>query len=174
MGVDIHAGNDHVLGLSCQRGYFDIVRLLVEHGANIKADNNNALRATIFSGQIVIFNFLAEKDVDVDFHINDEFLLRSACCYGRLEIVKYLVDKGANIYAQNDYALQYATRNNYYKIVDYLAIKYIEAGKFIPDHVITYCDDDSHRILFEYAEPSQYVRFGFQSKRETCKSARNI
>ena len=39
---------------------------------------------------------------------------------GRLEVVKYLVEQGANIHAVNDAALKYAIKYHYDEIVEYL------------------------------------------------------
>lgn len=43
---------------------------------------------------------------------------------GRLEVVKYLVEVGANIHAYNDWAFRRAEENNHMEVVKYLA----EAG----------------------------------------------
>ena len=45
---------------------------------------------------------------------------RIASKYGHLEVVKYLVSNGANIHAQNDWALILASENGHLEVVKYL------------------------------------------------------
>ena len=49
-----------------------------------------------------------------------EYALGLAAVFGNLNIVKYLVDQGVNIHANDDYALEWATTNNHQEVVDYL------------------------------------------------------
>lgn len=55
-----------------------------------------------------------------DVHASNNVALRWASCKGHLEIVKYLVEKGANIHAEDNYALRYATQKQHLNIVNYL------------------------------------------------------
>ena len=48
------------------------------------------------------------------------FAIGWASEYGRLDIVKYLVEQGADIHADDDYALRYAVTYDHLEIVDYL------------------------------------------------------
>jgi ankyrin repeat protein len=40
--------------------------------------------------------------------------------YGHLEVVKYLVEQGADIHAFDDYALRFANSNKHREVVNYL------------------------------------------------------
>jgi len=42
------------------------------------------------------------------------------CSDGHLDVVKFLVDKGANIHACDDFALHWASANGQLEVVDYL------------------------------------------------------
>ena len=53
-------------------------------------------------------------------HFNNNYALRLACKNGHFAIVKYLVKKGADIYADNNDAIIQALDNNHQNIVDYL------------------------------------------------------
>lgn len=46
-------------------------------------------------------------------------------CYDlfNVNIFKYLVEKGANLHANNDYTLRYSAENNYYDIYEFLKSK---------------------------------------------------
>ena len=46
--------------------------------------------------------------------------LRLASGKGKLEVVKYLVSKGADIHAENDMALRWASRMDRLDVVNYL------------------------------------------------------
>ena len=53
-------------------------------------------------------------------HAEDDYAIGYAAENGHLEIVKYLVSQGANIHVQNDYAFKYAAENGHLEIVKYL------------------------------------------------------
>lgn len=40
MGADIHVHNDGPLRISCYRGNFQMIKLLIENGANVHAKDN--------------------------------------------------------------------------------------------------------------------------------------
>ena len=42
---------------------------------------------------------------------------------GHLAVVKFLVSKGADIHANNDYALIYASQNGHLHVVEFLLVK---------------------------------------------------
>jgi ankyrin repeat protein len=68
-GADIHADNDYVLRWSAENGYLETVKYLVKKGSNINAYSDCALRY--------------------------------AANNGHLEVVKYFVEEGANIHANS-------------------------------------------------------------------------
>ena len=59
----------------------------------------------------------------------DEAPLRDACWNGHLEIVKYLVEQGANIHILDEAPLRDACFYGYFEIVKYL----VEQGAIITD-----------------------------------------
>jgi ankyrin repeat protein len=75
-------------------GHLDVVRSLVENGADIHADNDFALRYTAVNGHIDIVRFLVENGADI--HANNDLALRWAAEYGHLDVVRYLVENGAD------------------------------------------------------------------------------
>ena len=54
---------------------------------------------------------------------NLNFLLTEACWSGSLEVVQFLVEKGADVTARDNSALNIATRNGYSEIVKFLVEK---------------------------------------------------
>ena len=73
--------------------------------------------------------------------VGPETLLENAAEQGRLEVVKYLVEQGVNIRAENSYALRKAVENKYWSVVKYL----LQLGTSI--YVI-----DKYKILADVAK----------------------
>ncbi|KAF8832890.1 hypothetical protein HHX47_DHR1001693 [Lentinula edodes] len=83
-------------------GNLDIVKFLVENGANVNAhggDCGNALQTAICWGKVDIMKFLVENGANVNAcggeHGN---ALQAAVYLGRADIVKYLVEQGPGEY----------------------------------------------------------------------------
>ena len=117
-GADIHAKNDYALRLSSQKGHFEVVKFLIEQGADIHVKNDNPLRLSSRFGHFNIVKILIEQGADI--HADDDFVLRLNAEKGRLEIVKYLIEQGADIHAKNDYALRMSAEKGHFEIVKYL------------------------------------------------------
>lgn len=56
----------------------------------------------------------------VNIHTDDDSALRFAARYGHIDIVKYLIEIGANPYAMNNDALNWAKYNKHYEVEKYL------------------------------------------------------
>jgi ankyrin repeat protein len=54
--------------------------------------------------------------------VNQDLLIKlyENCRYGHLDVVKFLIERGANIHADNDRALRWAVIKEQYEIVMYL------------------------------------------------------
>jgi ankyrin repeat protein len=95
VGIDIHANNDKLFIRSCSNGFLEISKLLLEHGANVHADNDDAFRL--------------------------------ACTNGHLEVVKLLLQNGANMHVNNDISFKQAKILKKYHIVEYLNKQLLKA-----------------------------------------------
>lgn len=62
-------------------------------------------------------------DLGADFHSVDEYALYRAACNGHLHIVEYLVDIGADFCADNDRALYVAWLQGHINVAQYLLLK---------------------------------------------------
>ena len=53
-------------------------------------------------------------------HANNEYALRYASENGHLFVVQFLVSEGADIHVDNEYALRYASRKGHLSVVQFL------------------------------------------------------
>jgi ankyrin repeat protein len=92
------------LEIACEKGYTEIVRLLLQKGASIKATYNRFthLYVACQNGHTEIVRLLLEKGAKIEATYKGYTPLHMACEKGYAEIVKLLLEKGANIYIKND------------------------------------------------------------------------
>lgn len=116
---------------ACFMTNMEIVKYLVEHGADIKKTNYNGGTCLINSVQSVqLCSYLISKDVDVNAKdIQEKTALHYAIQEHRLETTKLLLDKGADPFSKSqngDDALTTACLNGSQQIFDLLKsrIKY--------------------------------------------------
>ena len=80
-------------------GYFNIVKMLIEHGANVNhttVTNSTPLRAACFDGRLDIVKFLIDNKADVNIANKYKNTCLMISCYkGHRDVVKYLLDNGA-------------------------------------------------------------------------------
>jgi ankyrin repeat protein len=106
-GADIHAqGGEYgnALQAASDRGYAEIVRLLLNKGAQINAqggEHSNALQAASTGGHTEIVRLLLDQGADVNaqgsYYGN---ALQAASCCGHVEVVRLLLGEGADVNAQ--------------------------------------------------------------------------
>lgn len=94
-GANIHADDDKALRLAAENGHLEVVEHLVEHGANVHAKNNEALIGAASNDHWKLVKFLLEKGADVN--ADDNWALRYAAIKANLEVVEFLIEKGAPI-----------------------------------------------------------------------------
>jgi ankyrin repeat protein len=116
-GVKYNSLNTALNGAS-ENGHLEVVKYLVEAGADIHNSDEFPLRLAIYNGHLEIVKYLIELGADI--HIYEDFALRIASRDGYLEIVKYLVEKGADIHAEDNCALNCAKINGHLEVVEYL------------------------------------------------------
>ena len=112
--VDINAGDENgttPLAMASMLNHLDYVHYLVDHGADItKNDNNgkNAFDLSVISGHMDIIKLFVENhglDVNKVYNEDSSTPLHLACIAGKLPLVQYLVEKGANVMAEMNEAV---------------------------------------------------------------------
>ncbi len=73
-----------------------MVKYLVEqHGANVRADDDYALRFASERGHLDVVQYLVEQGADI--HADNDDAVRRASRNGHFHILSYLMDQGANV-----------------------------------------------------------------------------
>jgi ankyrin repeat protein len=95
-------GGFSALVAASRNGHFEVVKYLVEHGANIEQASNNrdktALLAAAFKGHLDIVGYLIEKGANVNAQsINGFTPLTDAAINGDIRVVTFLVEHGADV-----------------------------------------------------------------------------
>ena len=117
-GADIHVRNDAALCFAALYGYLDIIKYFVEEGADIHAHDDLALRWAALQGHLDVVKYLVEQGADI--HVDNDDALCWAAEQGHLDVIKYLVEHGADIHAHDNLALRWALRRGYPKIFEYI------------------------------------------------------
>jgi len=116
---------------ACEYGHLEIVKLLIEKGADVNLDNNFGITALMYAskkGYLKIIELLLKNDADINYQDNygknsAYTALIYACKEGQLETVKLLLKKGANINEKdvsNETALLIACSSGHLEIVKLL------------------------------------------------------
>ncbi|BCS83632.1 ankyrin containing protein [Cotonvirus japonicus] len=111
-------GLQKCLNSSCEFGHLEVVRFLVEKGADIQADDNLAVRWASRKGHLEVVRFLVKNGANIQ--ADDNLAIKWASLYGHLEVVRFLVEKGANIQADDNLAIKWASFNGHLEVVKFL------------------------------------------------------
>ncbi|MBB5052697.1 ankyrin repeat protein [Afipia massiliensis] len=109
------AGNA-VLLWAAAHGQTQLVKLLLNRGADIHAMDDKALRLAALKGHTDTVRLLLDRGAEI--HAVDDGALRWAAGGNRYtETVRLLLDQGADVHAQNEAALQWAASNGHAETV---------------------------------------------------------
>src|SRR6266478_4866925 len=107
--VHSHYFPDNVtpLHLASRHGRVEVVCFLIEHGADVTAQNQNEsspLHEALRSGKVEVARILIERGADVTAReVGGVTPLHRASRQGQLEIARVLIERGADIAARTDY-----------------------------------------------------------------------
>lgn len=185
-GANVNYNNDSktALGYACYYGHFDIVKFLLESGAYIRDDMailyaaqyghsniveylieyavksknyDTGLTWSVLYENIQVIKELIENN-KVDVSSNNSIALVCAAIKGNLEIIKMLVENGADIHVNCDYILRNSISNGFIEVIKYLVEK---QANF--EHCVTYgvhvfpdIEDNIKKEMFNYIESIGY------------------
>ena len=113
--------NDDALRWASENGKIEIVKYLVDHGANVHVLDDEALRWASANGHLDVVEYLLDHNANI--HARNNKALAWASQNGKIDVVEYLVDHGANIHANDDQALRWASANGHLDVVTFLKSK---------------------------------------------------
>jgi len=122
-GVDVKDKDSHYLNYAKNRG-IEYVKLLLDRGANPRANRCEAFVNAVFNKKIDIAELLLKAGANV--HAGGDLALRQAVKFNHTEIAEWLIEKGAKCNTRNYYALSTALRNKNLKLADIFAKEYVK------------------------------------------------
>ena len=108
-----------------EHGNLEVVKYLVEQGADIHEEDDMVLQLASENGHRKVVEYLIEKGANI--HANNDWALMVASRDGHLDVVEYLVESGADIHAREDEALEWASENGHLDVVEYLVEQGVDA-----------------------------------------------
>jgi hypothetical protein len=115
--------NSDVLFIAICNGFCscEIIECLVKSAPHIiNEDRGRALAKAVTLGSWGFDKIKLLVENGADVHANNDWAFRNAVTLGELTVVKYLVEKGCKLTSSNKNALEYAKQNGHTKVVDYL------------------------------------------------------
>ncbi|BCS82766.1 putative ankyrin repeat protein [Cotonvirus japonicus] len=122
---------------SCYLGQLECIKYFVKCGANVRANNNEAIRTTVSNGprtKLMLYFEYFGKGIQQGYMECIEFLVKcganvqaknneaiqSASSLGHLECVKFLVRRKANVRANDNYSVKIASKKGHIEVVKFL------------------------------------------------------
>ena len=115
-GANVQAKNNAAFLHAASKSNLEMVKLLVENGADVNVSEGHALQSAINTGNKEMVKYLIEQNIDIN-----EGLIAACVLYkNELDIVKLLVDNGADVNTCDGEALFCALRRGHLDIAKYL------------------------------------------------------
>jgi ankyrin repeat protein len=121
-GADVNSDDSRALQNAAGNDHVEVIRVLISSGADIHAGDDKALRMAANLRQYNAVRILLEHGANV--HAYNSKAFRLAAWNGDVEAVKLLLSYGADVHAENEVALQNAVMNENKELVEVL----LEAG----------------------------------------------
>ena len=100
---------------STKKGFLPGIKKAIEMGANVHAEDDNALLFASLNGHYGVVKLLLDNGADV--HAVNDFALRWASVNGHYDVVALLLDNGANVPMGT---LRQASANDHYDVIELL------------------------------------------------------
>jgi ankyrin repeat protein len=132
--VEVILGGMKVLHLTVERGHVDIVKLLIQNGADVNAVDSEkctSLHHVASTGHVTIAKLLIQSGADVNALMNGDYFnseqnftaLHIASKYGHVGVAKVLIQNGADVNAMglyNETSIHIAAENRHVDVVKLL------------------------------------------------------
>jgi ankyrin repeat protein len=123
----IGKSGEEALLIAAERGYLDILEYLVSKDVNIYTNDGEVLTNAIFKNQLEIVKYLILTDENTHrksmVNFQNDLPIIKAVKAGNLEMIEYLISKGANLRTTNDHAIIVASMHNNLDVFRYLVKK---------------------------------------------------
>jgi len=151
-GADIRCENNLAVRLASEYGHLEIVKYLVSQGADIHSINNYAVRLASHNGHLEVVKYLVSLGANI--HSLNNYAVRWAAARGHLELVKYLCFCGADFRSEYDFAIKMASKYGHNEVVNYLLSLCTDISKITPDHqkYILFCQKMEEKIKLRAQE----------------------
>lgn len=155
------AASNITLARASQNGDIEMVKQLIEAGADVNANYGIALSNASNMGHVEIAKLLIYAGADVN--ANHGFALGAASMNGHVEIVRQLLQAGADPTANNSFALNIASMRGHAEIVELLFETGFEYMTDLGDELVEYVKN-----VVQYPESSRKdERLHMAKNRET-------
>ena len=101
-----------------ENGHVAVVQALIASGADVHADNDQALQAASSNGHVAVVQTLLATGADV--HANNDYALRFASGDNHIAVVEILLAAGADVHALDNEALRLASEYGHDAVVNIL------------------------------------------------------
>lgn len=116
--LDIHIDNDNLIVQACISGNLELVKYLIDKGLDIHINNDSVLCEA--TKNLEFFKYLVEEH-NFDPRMQDDKPFSIACTYlDSSDVIKYLIELGADINMNDGQALREASHYNNFELVKFL------------------------------------------------------
>lgn len=124
-------------------GYKEIVKYLIENGAELGHEDDLVLREALYNGYNDIVKLLIESGADI--HSNESCCIKEASGNGDYDMVKYFIEQGADVNADFNCVITNASENGHVNVV-----KLLHQNGADLDKAIEHADDVIKEELINY------------------------
>ena len=152
LGVDIHQSNEFALKTSIKKGHLELVKILIEKGANLDLIDESVLLELVNDDcKLECLKYLIKIKLDLDTYGKKLLLkaLNSPSFELNKQIILFLIENIVDIHSDSEYALRYVASSNDSSLMKLL----IEKGsdpEIVLDWAIVNCDNILYMNLQNY------------------------
>ncbi|KAJ3037036.1 hypothetical protein HDV00_002104 [Rhizophlyctis rosea] len=119
-GVDVHVGEDGPLALGVAGADLPMAQSLIEGGADVHSRDGNTFLESCKRRSLEMVRLLAKHGGKTLIDVNNGQALQEAAMTGRADVMRVLLESGADTCVLGDSALQYASASGFVDVVKLL------------------------------------------------------